>query len=190
MKVGVLALQGDVREHARAVEAAGATALPVKTPEHLADVAALILPGGESTAIGKLLDRVGLTEPLKKRIGDGLPAYGTCAGAILMARQVVGRDDAPTRLGGLDIAIRRNAYGRQLDSFEADLLVEGLDEPFRGVFIRAPRIEQTGPGVQVLATHDGSAVLVREGNLFASTFHPEMTEDPRIHEQFLGQAGL
>lgn len=185
IKVGVLALQGDVREHARSLEAVGAAVVVVKTPEQLADADALVLPGGESTTVAKLLDRFELMDPIRDRVTAGLPVYGTCAGAILLADRIVGRDGVPALIGGLDIAVRRNAYGRQADSFEADVRVEDLDEPFRAVFIRAPVIEETGPGVETLAEHDGRPVLVRQGTVFASTFHPEMTNDPRIHEMFV-----
>ena len=185
MKVGVLALQGDVREHLRALGDAGATGVVVKRLEHLESVDALVMPGGESTTIGKLLDRYGLIEPLKERVRSGMPLYGTCAGAILMADEVVGRQDAPHRLGVMDIAVRRNGYGRQLDSFEADVDVEGLDATFRAVFIRAPLIERVGDAVEVLAGLDGHPVLVRQGPLLASTFHPEITPDARVHALFV-----
>lgn len=185
MKVGVLGLQGDVREHIRALESAGAAPSIVKRLDQLAEVDALVLPGGESTTIGKLLDRSGLLQPLRDRVEDGMPLYGTCAGAILMAREIVGDQDAPHRLGVMDISVRRNAYGRQLDSFEADLQVTGLDPDFRAVFIRAPVIEAAGDAVQVLAEVEGRPVLVRQGRLLASTFHPEMTPDARLHEMFV-----
>ena len=185
MKVGVLALQGDVREHIRALERAGASPLEVRYPEQIAGVDAIVMPGGESTTIGKLLDRFGLLDDLRDRAISGMPLYGTCAGAILMARTVAGREDAPHRLGVLDITVTRNAYGRQVDSFEADLSVTGLGEPFRAVFIRAPVIESVGDDVEVLATHQGHPVLVRQGAMLASTFHPEMTGDNRVHELFL-----
>ncbi len=185
MKVGVLGLQGDVREHVRALEAVGASASVVKRPDQLAAVDALVLPGGESTTIGKLLDRYELIEPLRGRVADGMPLYGTCAGAILMARDIVGDQDAPHRLGVLDVVVRRNAYGRQLDSFEADLPIEGLAEDFRAVFIRAPMIESCGDDVEVLAVVEGRPVLVRQGRLLASTFHPEMTADARVHDMFV-----
>jgi 5'-phosphate synthase pdxT subunit len=188
MKVGVLALQGDVREHARALEEAGATALSVKRPDQLAGVDGLILPGGESTTIGKLLDRFDLLEPVKERVRAGLPLWGTCAGLILMARAVTGREDAPHRLGVLDVCVRRNAYGRQAESFETDLDVAGLDEPFRAVFIRAPVIEEAGEDVEVLARFNDKPVLVRSGSMLASSFHPEMTGDCRVHEMFVSMA--
>jgi 5'-phosphate synthase pdxT subunit len=184
VKVGILALQGDVREHARALEDAGATPVEVRYPEELNGVDALVLPGGESTTIGKLLDRFDLLEPLTDRARAGMPLYGTCAGLILMATEIVGSHAAPHRLAVLDIAVQRNAYGRQVDSFEADLTVRGLDDAFRAVFIRAPIVESIGNGVEVLAEHDGRPVLVRHGALLASTFHPEMTGDNRVHELF------
>lgn len=185
MKAGIVALQGDVREHARALEAAGATPVIVRYPEQIASVDALVLPGGESTTIGKLLDRFDLLDPLRERAAKGLPVYGTCAGMILMARDVVGPQAAPHRVGVMDIAVRRNAYGRQLDSFEAELEVKGLDGPFRAVFIRAPVVERVGGEVEVLASCGEEPVLVRQGNLWASSFHPEMTGDARVHELFV-----
>lgn len=185
MKVGVLALQGDVREHVRALDSVGATPVLVKHPATLESVDALILPGGESTTIGKLLERFGLLEPLTERARAGMPLYGTCAGAILMATDIVGREDAPYRLGVLDVSVQRNAYGRQVESFEADLRVTGLAKPLRAVFIRAPVIESAGEGVEVLAELDGKPVLVRQDHLLASTFHPEMTSDVRVHDLFL-----
>ena len=189
VKVGVLGLQGDVREHVRALEAAGATAVVVRRPHELDGVDGLVLPGGESTTIGKLLDRFELLEPIGARARSGMPLYGTCAGMILMAREIVGPAAAPQRLGIMDCAVRRNAYGRQVDSFEADLDVDGLAEPFRAVFIRAPVVERVGPEVQVLATCAESPVLIREGNLLASSFHPEMTGDTRVHELFVRSVG-
>ena len=188
MKIGVLALQGDVREHERALEAAGATAARVRRLAELDDVDALIVPGGESTTIGKLLDRFELLEPVSERAAAGMPLWGTCAGLILMARDVTGKEDAPHRFGVLDVTVTRNAYGRQTESFETDLDVAGLDEPYRAVFIRAPVIESSGPEVEVLATFDGKPVLVRSGSLMASSFHPEMTADCRVHEMFVDLA--
>ena len=189
MKIGVLGLQGDVREHLLAVEAAGAAAVVVKHPEDVVSVDGLIMPGGESTTIGKLLDRFGLSEPILERAKDGMPLYGTCAGLILMASDIVGDQDAPHRLGLLDVSVRRNAYGRQVDSFECDLAVKGLDHGYRAVFIRAPVVERAGKGVEVLAERGGRPVLVREGTLLASSFHPEMTGDPRVHEMFVEMVG-
>lgn len=185
MKIGVLALQGDVREHARALQDAGATPIELRHPTQLDDVAGLVIPGGESTTIGKLMDRFSLLDPVRERAARGLPLYGTCAGLILMARDVVGNDAAPHRLGVMDVSVRRNAYGRQRDSFEADLDVDGTGRPFRAVFIRAPVVESTGATVEVLAVHDGRPVLVRQGSLLASTFHPEMTADGRMHSAFV-----
>ncbi|MEA2505971.1 MAG: pyridoxal 5-phosphate synthase pdxT subunit [Actinomycetota bacterium] len=185
MKVGVLALQGDVREHERALDALGATPVRVKRAEELDAVQALIIPGGESTTIGKLLDRFELLQPLNDKVADGMPVYGTCAGLILMAHTVVGKEEAPHRVGALDVDIRRNAYGRQVESFEADLEVEGLDSAFRAVFIRAPLIERAGDDVSIIATYDGHPVLVKQDRLLASSFHPEMTGDHRIHQMFL-----
>jgi 5'-phosphate synthase pdxT subunit len=188
VKIGVLALQGDVREHLSALETAGAAAVPVKRPDQLAGVDGLILPGGESTTIGKLLDRFDLLEPVRERARAGMPLWGTCAGLILMARAITGREDAPHRLGVLDVSVRRNAYGRQTESFETDLDVAGLDEPFRAVFIRAPVIEETGAGVEVLARFNDRPVLVRSESMLASSFHPEMTGDCRVHEMFVSMA--
>jgi len=185
LKIGVLALQGDTREHLRALESAGATPVEVKTAARLAAVDALVLPGGESTTIGKLLDRFELLEPLKERTADGMPLYGTCAGLILMANEIRGGQDAPHRLGVMDVGVRRNAYGRQVDSFEADLEVRGLDDFFTAVFIRAPVVERVGQSVEVLATCDGVPVVVRQGHLMASSFHPEVTGDARLHEMFV-----
>jgi 5'-phosphate synthase pdxT subunit len=189
MKVGVLGLQGDVREHARALDEAGATAVSVKHPDDLAMADAMILPGGESTTISKLLERFELLGPLRERAQGGMPLYGTCAGMILMSKDVTGPERLEHGLDLLDTTVRRNAYGRQVDSFEADLDVAGLDRPFRAVFIRAPLVESVGDGIEVLAEFDGSPVLVRQGRLFASSFHPEMTEDVRVHELFLEVAG-
>ena len=157
----------------------------VKKADQLDAVDALVIPGGESTTIGKLLDLYGLIEPLQERARAGMPLYGTCAGAILMADRIVGPQDAPHRLALMDISVRRNAYGRQVDSFEADLEVTGVEGPFRAVFIRAPVIEEIGEEVEVLATVDDHPVLVRQGPLLASTFHPEMTPDARVHELFV-----
>ena len=188
MKIGVLGLQGDVREHERALERAGATPVVVRRPDEIASVDGVVLPGGESTTIGKLLDRFELLEPLRARALTGMPLYGTCAGMILMATEIEGPQAAPHRLGVMDIAVRRNAYGRQVDSFEADLDVAGLDSPLRAAFIRAPVVERVGPAVEVLAALEDRPVLVRERHLLASSFHPEMTGDERIHELFVDLA--
>jgi 5'-phosphate synthase pdxT subunit len=183
--VGVLALQGDVREHLAALTSAGADAVPVETAEALAAVDGIVIPGGESTTIGKLLDIFGLLEPLRSRIADGLPAYGSCAGMILLAGEVLGGTADQQTLGGLDVAVRRNAFGRQVDSFETDLDVAGLDGgPLHAVFIRAPWVERAGGSVEVLATVDGHPVAVRQGPLLATSFHPELTPDTRVHALF------
>ncbi|HEY1741318.1 MAG TPA: pyridoxal 5'-phosphate synthase glutaminase subunit PdxT [Acidimicrobiia bacterium] len=186
MKVGILALQGAFREHAEACAALGADVTLVKRPEHLAAVDAVVLPGGESTTQEKLLESSGLREPLVRALGDGMPCLATCAGVILLARTVAdGRADQRP-LGVLDLDVRRNGYGRQVDSFEADLAVAGLPGgPFHGVFIRAPRIERAGPSVEVLAAREGDPVLVRSGACVGTTFHPELAGDLRIHETFL-----
>jgi len=185
LKIGVLALQGDTREHLSALESAGSTPVEVKTPVQLAGVDALVLPGGESTTIGKLLDRFELLGPLRQRANNGMPLFGTCAGLILMANETVGGQGAPHRLGVMDVSVRRNAYGRQVDSFEKELEVKGLEGSFTAVFIRAPVVERVGANVEVLATCDDTPVLVRQGNLVASSFHPEMTGDARLHDMFV-----
>jgi pyridoxal 5'-phosphate synthase pdxT subunit len=186
-KVGVLALQGDFREHIEALQAAGAEARAVRRPAELAGLDALVLPGGESTTMRRLLAAYELNEPLRERAEAGFPIYGTCAGCILLAREVDGAAAPP--LGLMDIGITRNAYGRQVDSFETDLLVPALgDEPLHAVFIRAPRIDRAGLGVEVLARlEDGTVVAARQGNLLVSTFHPELTGDSRFHRYFLEQ---
>jgi len=186
MKVGVVALQGAFREHREVLEALGVEAVDVRVPEQLGALDALILPGGESTTMSKLLDTSGLRAPVAELLADGLPVFGTCAGMILLAREVVdGRPDQES-FGIVDVAVRRNAYGRQRDSFEAPLDVAGLaGGPFPGVFIRAPRLESVGPDVQVLATHDRHPVLARQGRAFVASFHPELSGDLRLHEQFL-----
>src|SRR3954451_22541199 len=186
LKVGVLALQGAFREQAETLEALGADASLVKTPEQLAGVDAIVLPGGESTTVDKLLDSSALRKPLRDALRDGLPALAVCAGLIVMSTEVVdGRPDQQP-LGVIDITARRNGYGRQRDSFEADLTVTGLDDgPFSGVFIRAPVIERVGPDVEVLATHEDLPVLGRQGAVLFATFHPELAGDLRVHELFL-----
>jgi pyridoxal 5'-phosphate synthase pdxT subunit len=182
-RVGVLALQGDVREHLRATEALGAEASPLKTPEALTDIDGVIIPGGESTTIGKLAERFGLLEPLRRRIDDGMAVFGTCAGLIFLAGSVT--EGTQPLLGALDIVVQRNAFGRQNDSFEADLEVEGLEEPFHAVFIRAPWVEKTGAAVEVLARVGDHPVMVRQDRILATSFHPELTADDRIHRIFL-----
>lgn len=183
-RVGVLALQGDVREHLDALESAGATGVPVRREAELAGVDGIVIPGGESTTIGTLLATFGLLDPLRKAIADGLPAYGSCAGMILLADRVLdGRPDQPL-VGGLDVAVRRNAFGRQVESFETDLDVAGLDAPVHAVFIRAPWVEEAGPEVEVLARAAGRIVAVRQGRVLATAFHPELTGDARVHRLF------
>ena len=186
MNWGVLALQGAFREHREALDALGMSSVEVRTPEQLAGVDGLILPGGESTTVGRLLATGDLLEPLRARLAEGMPTFGTCAGLILLAREVLdGRADQPS-LAALDATVRRNAYGTQAESFEADLAVEGIsDAPFRGVFIRAPVVESVGDAVEVLAVHADRPVLLRQGTIWASTFHPELSGDLRVHERFL-----
>jgi 5'-phosphate synthase pdxT subunit len=186
VRVGVLALQGAFREHILALEALDVAADPVRLPEHLAELDGLVIPGGESTAIAKLMDTYGFFDALTEAARDGLPVWGTCAGAILVASEVEDALPDQRTLGIMDIAVRRNAYGRQVDSFEADLHVKRLGhEPFRGVFIRAPWIERVGDGVEVLAEHEGRVVAARDGAVVATTFHPELTGDTRMHRYFL-----
>lgn len=190
--IGVLALQGDVREHVAALSALGVRAMPVRRPSELEQVDGIVIPGGESTTICRLLDVFDLREPLSARLRGGLPAYGSCAGMItLSARILDGRADQ-VPLGAIDITVRRNAFGRQVDSFETDLHIDGftaagLDErPMRAVFIRAPWVESVGAEVQVLATAEGGQpVAVRQGRVLATSFHPEITSDDRIHRLFL-----
>ena len=185
-KVGVLALQGAFREHREVLDALGIESVAVTTPEHLAGVDALILPGGESTTMSRLLVTSELHVPLRDRVRDGTPTLGTCAGLILLAREVLdGRADQVS-LDGIDATVRRNAYGTQLASFEAPLAIPGLgDDPFPGVFIRAPVVEAVGSDVAVLATHDDHPVLCRAGSVSVSTFHPELSGDLRVHRWFL-----
>ncbi len=182
--VGVLALQGDFREHLHILDSLGVSTVTVKKPEQLGEVDALIIPGGESTTIGKMATRFGLIEPLRESIESGLPTFGTCAGMILLAGAVTEGDHQPL-IGGLDVLVRRNAFGRQNESFEADLDVDGLDETFHAVFIRAPWVEKVGSDVEVLANVEAHPVMVRQGNILASSFHPELTDDDRIHHMLL-----
>jgi 5'-phosphate synthase pdxT subunit len=187
-QIGVLALQGDVREHLAALSAVGADPIPVRRRSELDAVDALLIPGGESTTISLLLRELELTEPLRDRLADGMPAYGSCAGMILLASEILdagARGRAATALGGIDMAVRRNAFGRQVDSFEGDIDFEGLDEPVHAVFIRAPWVERIGPNVQVLAQAAGHPVAVRQGRVLATSFHPEVTGDRRIHRLFV-----
>ncbi|MEU4095461.1 pyridoxal 5'-phosphate synthase glutaminase subunit PdxT [Streptomyces sp. NPDC026673] len=185
--IGVLALQGDVREHLVALAEADALARPVRRPEELAEVDGLVIPGGESTTMSKLATLFGLMEPLRERIREGLPVYGTCAGMIMLADKILdGRDDQET-FGGIDMIVRRNAFGRQNESFETAVEVDGVDGgPVEGVFIRAPWVESTGSGVEILARlADGTVVAVRQDALLATSFHPELTGDHRVHRLFV-----
>lgn len=187
--VGVIAFQGDFQRHLDVLGRLGADARPVRRREELADLSGLVIPGGESTTIGMLMDRFGLLDPLRERIEGGLPVLGTCAGAILLAREI--EESTQARLGSMDMRIRRNAYGRQIDSFDATLILAGdnPDDPVTGVFIRAPRITALGPGLVSLASLDGDPVVVQQGNQLALTFHPELTGDVRIHRRFLQLCG-
>ncbi|MFF0557415.1 pyridoxal 5'-phosphate synthase glutaminase subunit PdxT [Streptomyces sp. NPDC020472] len=183
--IGVLALQGDVREHLIALAAADAVARPVRRPEELAEVDGLVIPGGESTTISKLAVLFGLMEPLRERIAGGMPVYGTCAGLIMLADKILDPRSGQETFGGIDMIVRRNAFGRQNESFEAGVTVTGIDSPVEGVFIRAPWVESVGAQVEVLAEHDGHIVAVRQGKALATSFHPELTGDHRIHELFV-----
>jgi 5'-phosphate synthase pdxT subunit len=188
-RIGVLALQGDVREHLAMLTAAGAEAFTVRRVAELASVDGLVIPGGESTTIEKLLRSWDLFEPLRDRIADGLPVMGTCAGMVLLADRIANPASGQTGLGGLDITVRRNAFGRQVDSFEDDLDITGLDASVHAVFIRAPWVEQLGPDVHVLArTRDGHPVVVEQGPLLAVAFHPEISGDGRLHRLFVARA--
>jgi pyridoxal 5'-phosphate synthase pdxT subunit len=173
VRVGVLAVQGNFREHAAMLRRLGAEVVEVRKPEELDGLDGLVVPGGESTAIARLIDVYGLEGAIRE---FERPVFGTCAGLIMLDRE---------HLGLVDLTVRRNAYGRQVASFETDLALAGTDEPLRGVFIRAPRVEAVGPEVEVLAEHDGEPVLVRQGRFLAATFHPELTDDTRVHELFL-----
>ena len=187
-RIGVLALQGDTREHLAALREAGAETLTVRRRDELDAVDALVIPGGESTTMSHLLQEFGLLEPLRRRVSDGMPAYGSCAGMILLATEIidagaVGRRALPLR--GIDMTVRRNAFGRQIDSFEGDIAFEGLDTPVHAVFIRAPWVERVGEGVQVLARAADHVVAVRQGPMLATAFHPEITGDRRVHGLFV-----
>jgi 5'-phosphate synthase pdxT subunit len=189
--IGVLALQGDVREHLAVLRAQGAEAVAVRRPEELAGVDGLVLPGGESTTIAKLADRFGLLEPLRAAVRSGLPVYGSCAGMILLADRLLDAPPDQVTIGGLAVTVRRNAFGRQVDSFECDVDLAGLEGgPVHAVFIRAPWVEEAGEGVQVLGRvvggpADGRIVAVCQGNLVATSFHPELTGDHRVHALFV-----
>jgi pyridoxal 5'-phosphate synthase pdxT subunit len=186
--IGVLALQGDVAEHVRAIEAAGGAPVPVRRLAELEAVDGLIIPGGESTTIWKLLSMFGLSEPLRERIAGGMPVFGSCAGMILLASELADRASQQETLGAIDMTVRRNAFGRQVDSFESDISLDGVaGPPFRAVFIRAPWVERTGAGVEILATEPrtGRIVAVRQGQALATAFHPELTQDNRVHKIFI-----
>ncbi|MGY4707316.1 pyridoxal 5'-phosphate synthase glutaminase subunit PdxT [Candidatus Bipolaricaulota sp. J31] len=186
MKIGVIAVQGDVREHLRALERLGVEAVPVRKPVELEGLAGLIFPGGESTAIWRLLKWSGLVEPIEELHRDGIPTFGTCAGMVLLAKEIV---NWPERFFGfIDIAVERNASGRQVDSFEVELEVRGIGK-VPAVFIRAPYIRRVGPGVEVLAEYQGQPVMAREGNVLVVSFHPELTDDLRVYELFLKMCG-
>jgi len=185
----VLALQGAFARHAVALSALGAEPTLVRTPAHLAAVDALVLPGGESTTMSMLLESSELFDPLAERLATGLPTFGTCAGMILLGAEVLdGRTDQRS-FGAVDISVQRNAFGRQVDSFEADLAVAGLDEPFHAVFIRAPFVTRVGADVEVLATVDDHPVLCRQGAVTVAAFHPELSDDLRLHDRFLKEMG-
>ena len=189
--VGVLALQGDVREHLATLSALGAQAVTVRRPEELAAVDALVVPGGESTTMAKLAARFGLLEPLRAAVAGGLPVYGSCAGMIMLADRLLDAPADQVTVGGLDVTVRRNAFGRQVDSFESQVRIDGVEGgPVHAVFIRAPWVEQAGEGVQVLGrvvggAADGRIVAVRQGDLVATSFHPELTGDRRVHALFV-----
>jgi pyridoxal 5'-phosphate synthase pdxT subunit len=201
--IGVLALQGDVPEHLRALQAVGAEPIPVRRPEELDRIAGLVIPGGESTTLWRLSVAFDMLEPLRKLIGEGLPAFGSCAGMIMLADRLTDGVVGQQVYGGIDMTVRRNAFGRQVDSFERDIILTGLDDhgylgdsddsgdippdPLRAVFIRAPWVEQIGPGVSILGTDQGTGriVAVRQGQLLATAFHPELTPDRRIHKLFV-----
>jgi pyridoxal 5'-phosphate synthase pdxT subunit len=184
VKAGVLALQGDFREHGRALVDAGATAVEVRNAGELADVDCLVIPGGESTTIGKLAKAYDLVEPVRERVAEGMPVLGTCAGMIVLAERVLGGEPL---FAVMDIGVERNAYGRQIESFETDIDVDGIDHPVRGVFIRAPRIIDIGERVRVLATHEGDPVVLEQGNLLVSSFHPELVGETGLHRYLLAK---
>ena len=189
--IGVLALQGDVREHLAVLHGLGAVAVPVRRPEELAAVDGLVVPGGESTTMANLAQRFGILQPLRAAVAAGLPTYGSCAGMIMLADTVLDAPAGQQTIGGLDVTVRRNAFGRQVDSFETEVEVEGVPGgPVHAVFIRAPWVEEVGPDVEVLGRvvggpADGKIVAVRQGCLVATSFHPELTGDPRVHAVFV-----
>jgi len=196
--IGVLALQGDVPEHLRALESVGARSAPVRRPEEFDRLDGLVIPGGESTTLWRLSVAFDVLEPLRKLIDEGLPAFGSCAGMIMLADRLADGVEGQLTYGGIDMTVRRNAFGRQVDSFERDITLAGVnggpgaatgetEDPFRAVFIRAPWVEQIGPGVAILGTEQGTGriVAVRQGQLLATAFHPELTPDRRIHQLFV-----
>ncbi|MFF8983422.1 pyridoxal 5'-phosphate synthase glutaminase subunit PdxT [Streptomyces globisporus] len=184
--IGVLALQGDVREHLIALASADALARPVRRPEELAEVDGLVIPGGESTTMSKLAVLFGMMEPLRDRVRAGMPVYGTCAGMILLAEKILDPRSGQETVGGIDMIVRRNAFGRQNESFEAAVEVAGIDGgPVEGVFIRAPWVESVGAEAEVIAEHGGHIVAVRQRNVLATSFHPELTGDHRVHALFV-----
>ncbi|MBT8164024.1 MAG: pyridoxal 5'-phosphate synthase glutaminase subunit PdxT [Acidimicrobiia bacterium] len=187
MPVGILALQGDFREHAQLLNGMGVETRLVRKPEELDSIDGLVIPGGESTTIGKLADRYGLLEPLRRAVRSGVPTLGTCAGLIFLAAGTTG--PAQIHLGVLDVVVERNAFGRQVDSFEAELDVTGLVDPLHAVFIRAPVIDKAGADVEILATVENDPVMVRQGNIIATSFHPELTGETRVHTLMLNQEG-
>jgi 5'-phosphate synthase pdxT subunit len=183
--IGVFALQGDVREHLTTLTRLGADAFGVRRPEELARCDGLVLPGGESTTMAKLAHTFDLLDPLRERVGAGMPTFGTCAGMILLADRILDGAVGQETIGGIDMTVRRNAFGRQVDSFEADLDLRGLDQPVHAVFIRAPWVEEVGASVEVLAEAEGHPVAVRQGHLMATSFHPEVANEGRVHRLFL-----
>uniref|UniRef100_A0A7C4Y3Q6 Pyridoxal 5'-phosphate synthase subunit PdxT n=1 Tax=Caldisericum exile TaxID=693075 RepID=A0A7C4Y3Q6_9BACT len=183
MRIGVLALQGAVSEHINMIKSLGVEAIPVKTADEISSVDGLIIPGGESTTMGRLITKFELENVIKERISEGMPVYGTCAGMILLAKRIKNYDQF--NLGMLDITIVRNAFGRQVNSMEVDLSVKGFDMPFHAIFIRAPVAVELGSDVEALAVLDEGTVFLRENNIFASSFHPELGNDPRIHRMFI-----
>lgn len=187
--IGVFALQGDVREHVQTLTSLGADAFAVRRPSELARCDGLVLPGGESTTMAKLARTFELLEPLRERIRGGMPTFGTCAGMILLADRIEGGTADQETIGGLDVTVRRNAFGRQVDSFEEDVDFAGLDETVHAVFIRAPWVEEVGGGVEVLARAADHPVAVRQGHLMATSFHPEIDGDGRVHRIFLEMVG-
>ncbi|SEO79166.1 pyridoxal 5'-phosphate synthase glutaminase subunit PdxT [Paenibacillus sp. OV219] len=186
MKIGVLALQGAVAEHIRSIEAAGGEGIAVKRVEELDSLDGLIIPGGESTTIGKLMRKYGFIDAIRDFSQQGKPIFGTCAGLIVLAERIEGQEDAHLQL--MDMTVARNAFGRQRESFETDLPIKGIDEPVRAVFIRAPLIKEVAPSVDVLSMYNGEIVTARQGHLLASSYHPELTDDYRLHAYFLDMA--